>query len=57
MKYFCTGRWAKVTGIFENFLRFLEARKMWVALEHIEKTFIFRGGINIMPLKRIISWH
>ena len=33
MKYFCTGRCAKVQRILRNFLRFLWAIKMRVALE------------------------
>ena len=35
MKYFCTGSCAKVQRIFKNFLRFLWARKIRVALDLI----------------------
>ena len=36
MKYFCSGRCPRVQRIFGNFLIFLWARKMRVALELIE---------------------
>ena len=34
MKYFCSERYPRVQTIFGNFLRFLWARKIGVALEH-----------------------
>jgi len=47
MKYFCSGRCPRVQRIFVNFLRFLWARKIGVALEHIELARVLEGEMNI----------
>ena len=53
MKYFCSGRCPRVQRIFGNFLRFLWAIKMRVALELIELARVLEKKMNIFHLRKI----
>ena len=52
VQYFCSGRCPRVQRIFVNFLRFLWARKIGVALEHKFMVRVWRK-MNIFHLRKI----
>ena len=54
MQYFCSGRCAKVQRIFENFLRFLWARKMRVALGLMELVMVLERKNEYFSFKKNI---
>ena len=52
VQYFCSGWCPRVQRIFVNFLRFLWARKIRVALELIELARVLEREINIFHLRK-----